>query len=324
MSVWYPGSNTFSFTNSDPAAIAARRRAMFDPATIIARRMRDGFRRRETWPRAGNTNRWIAEETRRGLRNHRANMAHTIDLRRDKPGRYNPRDLATSGIRRAMMSRGPFNHIGRGFAGRGGAGGAGALGVPGLDFTNTNQYAPAAFPQSPTLTPFAVSSMPLAPSVLRHLYPGGTGFGGGGFGGMFGGGGGAQRFGPPGKGPRANPGPPAYRDGQMHEEAFWDRTDTPWGRRTVERSWPGMGERMQGRWRADNRPPGGWRAEAWDRGHNTQGRAPVRRGRDQFDTWGLLRGLLQGAGKNLGEGRHSRANIFRGGIAGLLREPYLW
>ena len=224
---------------------------------------------------------------------------------------------------------------GGGFGGqfsRGGGGGPGALGVPGLDFRNQNQYQSLGFPSNPGITPFAISHMPLAPSAIRHLYPGGTGFMGGGFGGLFGGrgfGGGAGRFGAAGQNPRTNPGPPTYRrnpDGSVSRgpEEFWDRTTTPWGDRTVERSWPGMGERMQGPWRADNRPPGGWRAEAWDRGHAPQGMGQVRRGRDQFDTWGLLRGILQGAGKNLGEGRWSRANFLRGGIAGLLREPYVW
>ena len=180
----------------------------------------------------------------------------------------------------------------------------------------------------PMAGPRFMGAMPMLPSQMRHLYPGGRGIGGGwGGGGM--GGSGMHRYGAPGMGPRGNPGPPAYgRDDQGNRvqmpDEFYQRTQTPWGPRMVERSLPGMGERMQGPWRADNRPPGGWRAEAWDRGHSPQGTGPVRSGRGQFDPWGLMRGLLQGAGKNLGEGRKSRANILRGGIAGLLRDRYVW
>ena len=182
------------------------------------------------------------------------------------------------------------------------------------------------FPSNPNISPFNPGPMPtpfgggpLAPSALRHLYPGGRGFGGASLlgmgmgGGGYGAGGGRGVFGPPSYGP----------DGRYRSPEFYDRTRTPQGERTVERSLPGMGERMQGPWSADNRPPLGWRAEAWDRGHAPQF-GTGRTGKDRFDRWGIISGLLRGAGKNAAEGRNSRTNLFRGALANFLKERYEW
>lgn len=175
-------------------------------------------------------------------------------------------------------------------------------------------------------------NMPLVPSVLRHLYPGGTGFGPGGAG--FGYGMGGIGIGGGGGYPGANlgygqgrrwhlPGPPAMtrdKDGNpvVRPPMFYDRIQTPYGDKNIERSLPFIGERLQGRWRADNRPPGGWRAEMMDRGH-----MPIRAGRKaQWDWREMMAGILRGAGKNMGEGRWSNANVGRGAIAGLLGDMF--
>ena len=180
------------------------------------------------------------------------------------------------------------------------------------------------YPVPPVIPPFSLG-MPPVPSPLRHLYPNGTGFptsGGGGFS-PYGGYGGYAGYGPtPHIGPpnrQVNPDGTYRRD----DPNFWDNISTPWGRRTVERSVPGYGQRMQGRWRADNRPPFGWVNEMRDRGHRVQ-YGDNRTGKKRFDPWGIISGALRGVGKNIGEGRNSGANIGRGIIANLLKERYLW
>lgn len=184
-------------------------------------------------------------------------------------------------------------------------------------FPSNSDYGISPFNPGPMPTPFGGG--PLAPSALRHLYPGGRGFGGASLLGMGGGGygrgrgGGGDVFGPPSYGP----------DGNMRPPSYYDRSHTPWGERTIDRSLPGRGERFQGPWRADNRPPLGWRAEAWDRGHAPQF-GTGRTGKDRFDRWGLLSGLLRGAGKNMAEGRNSRTNLFRGALANFLKERFEW
>ena len=187
-------------------------------------------------------------------------------------------------------------------------------------------------------------NMPLVPSVLRHLYPGGTGFGynspwmgpygagamigpgagigGGGRGGYYGGYPGANRG--YGQGRQWHlPGPPATevdKDGNavVRPPQFYDRIKTPWGDKTVERSLPGIGERMQGRWRADNRPPGGWTREMMDRGHMPI----IARDKARWSWKDAIAGALRGTGKNMGEGRWSNANVGRGAIAGLLGDIF--
>ena len=159
-----------------------------------------------------------------------------------------------------------------------------------------------------------------------QIFPGGMGggfggmglpgFGGGmgGFGGGFGGGG---MPGPPSQTvvPRAEGGAATMGDtGRPYNQPmFYDRIQTPWGQRMVERSMPFTGERMQGPWRAGNRPPGGWWNEMADRGH-----APlVARAKPKLPWWKRVgRGALAGLGTNVGQGRQSFANIFRGGLGG--------
>ena len=184
-------------------------------------------------------------------------------------------------------------------------------------FPSNSDYSISPFNPGPMPTPFGGG--PLAPSALRHLYPGGRGFGGASLLGMGGGGygrgrgGGGDVFGPPSYGP----------DGNMRPPSYYDRSHTPYGERTIDRSLPGRGERFQGPWGADNRPPLGWRAEAWDRGHAPQF-GTGRTGKDRFDRWGLISGLLRGAGKNMAEGRNSRTNLFRGALANFLKERFEW
>lgn len=173
-----------------------------------------------------------------------------------------------------------------------------------------------------------MGGQPMLPWAIRHRYPGGYG----GYGGGWGRGGGWNRgYGSPGQmnEGRFPMGPPNYQfneDGTKYEQPreFWDKIETPYGPRSIDRSLPGMGQRMQGQWRADNRPPGGWWAEARDRGFMPLGGGPVRRGRSQFDGWGLMSGILRGLGRNAAQGRHSRGNIVRGGIAGLLGDRFYY
>lgn len=186
------------------------------------------------------------------------------------------------------------------------------------------------------------------PAPLAQYYPGGGigGFLGGGMGmgmpmgmgmgmPMGGGFGGGMPEGMvPGRGRDYFVGPPSQRrvptpDGGVagegpdgyNDPAFYDRVQTPWGERIVERSLPGRGERMQGRWQADNRPPGGWWQEAIDRGHMPNVHRPDRR-----KPWWqrALSGVLAGVGSNLGQGRWSWANLGRGGIAGFLGRAFGW
>ena len=198
-------------------------------------------------------------------------------------------------------------------------------GTPPLNPRYEQPYYQHPFPGSPNIGPFDPGPMPspfgggpLAPSALRHLYPGGRGFGGanllGAGMGRGGGGWGRGAFGPPSIGP----------DGRTRDPAFYDNTMTPHGPRSIERSVPGRGERMQGRWSADNRPPFGWHAEAWDRGHLPQRGGDGQTGKDRFDKWGIISGLLRGAGQNAAQGRMSRANLMRGAIANFLKERYQW
>lgn len=203
-----------------------------------------------------------------------------------------------------------------------GSGGGGGNADLGFNPGSPNYYQHP-FPTSPGVSPFdpgpfptPFAGGPLVPYALRGRYPGGRGFGGPFLGGGLGGGGwgrGGGVFGPPPYGP----------DGQIGKPSFYDRSHTPYGPRNIERSVPGRGERMQGPWRADNRPPLGWRAEAWDRGHAPQF-GTGRTGKDRFDRWGLLSGMLRGAGKNAAEGRNSRTNLLRGAIANFLKERYEW